>query len=33
MSMSWRKKNITKMKIREEEAKEEERDNNALLHS
>jgi len=31
--MSWRKKNMTKMKIREEKTKEEERGHTALSHS
>jgi hypothetical protein len=31
--MGWRKKNMTKMNIREEEAKDEEREHNALSHS
>jgi hypothetical protein len=31
--MSCRKRNMTKMKIGEEEAKEEEREHNALSHS
>jgi len=31
--MSWRKKNMMKLKIMEEAAKEEEREHNALSHS